>query len=293
MNVFDQVAKAFAARRKAAQASGDREVRLAVMVGDRVPAEMAAALRDALCPETAEARLSVVGYGAHGALPAVNALSDAAVVLAQPGDALGAELVRSYRAAGVACCMVVEDGGDGCHELDDDLVADVLACTPESLADALGGWLVAALPELAVALGEAFACCRRAQARALALEAARNNALVGSLAFLKDADMPVMMATEIAMMYKMAGTYGLPLDAARLKEVAAVVASSFALRGTARAAVRLLPLPAFLVKAAVAGVGTYAVGQGLMAYYDALAAPASPVEAEMIAVEPVVEGTVI
>lgn len=292
MNVFDQVAKAFAARRKAAQASGDGEVRLAVMVGDCASAEMAAALRDALCPETAEARLSVVGYGAHDALPAVNALSDAAVVLAQPGDTLGAELVRSYRAAGVACCMVVEDCGDGCYE-PNDLVADVLACAPESLADMLGGWLVATLPELAVALGEAFACCRRARARTLALEAARNNALVGSLAFLKDADMPVMMATEIAMMYKMAGTYGLPLDAARLKEVAAVVVSSFALRGTARAAVRLLPLPTFLVKAAVAGVGTYALGQGLMAYYDALATPASPVEAEMVAVEPVVEGTVI
>ena len=198
-------------------------------------------------------------------------------------DALAAELARSYRGAGVPCCVLVSDRDGAAFVAAEGIpAADVVCCDAPGVADALGGWLVGSLPDLAEALGASFACCRRAEAHRVVLEAARNNALVGSLAFLKEADMPVMMATEIAMMYKVAHTYGLPLDAARLKEVGAIVASSFALRGAARAAVRLLPLPAFLVKAAVAAAGTYGVGRGLVAYYDAVACGPAPVAAEVV-----------
>lgn len=281
--VFDQVAKAFSARKKAADAGGDKEVRIAVMVSDGAAPAMGAALRQALRPETAAARLYIAGFGDAAALPPVNGLSDAAVVLASGRDALAAELARSYRGAGVSCCVLVPDRDEAAFVAAEGVsAADVLCCDASGVADALGGWLVGSLPDLAEALGASFACCRRAEAHRVVLEAARNNALVGSLAFLKEADMPVMMATEIAMMYKVAHTYGLSLDAARLKEVGAIVASSFALRGAARAAVRLLPLPAFLVKAAVAAAGTYGVGRGLVAYYDAVACGPAPVAAEAV-----------
>ena len=91
------------------------------------------------------------------------------------------------------------------------------------------------------------------------------------------------------MVFKLAAAYGLPLDAARLREVAGVAASAFALRGCARQALRLLPLPACAVKAAVAAGGTYAVGRALMALYDreAPGAPAAPVRVEPLSSEPV------
>lgn len=276
--VFDQVARAFSARKSAAAAADGPEVRLAVMVDDRTPPDLAAAVREALVPQTANARLYIAGFGAAQALPPVNGLSDAAVVVAGSDAALAGELYRCYRAAGVPCCVMVSgrEASSACTGCGVE-AADVLACGSADVESLLGSWLVAALPDLSAALGACFPCCRHAQARTVVLEATRNNALVGALAFLKEADMPVMMATEIAMVYKMAQTYDLPLDAGRLKEIAAVVASSFGLRGVARLAVRALPLPSFLVKSAVAGAGTFAVGKALMAYYDSLAAPPSPV----------------
>lgn len=276
--VFDQVARAFSARKSAAAAADGPEVRLAVMVGDKTPPDLAAAVREALVPQTANARLYIAGFGDAQALPSVNGLSDAAVVTAGPHAALAGELYRSYRAAGVPCCVVLSnrEGAAACARCGVE-AADVLACGPADVESLLGSWLVSALPDLSAALGACFPCCRRAQARTVVLEATRNNALVGALAFLKEADMPVMMATEIAMVYKMAQTYDLPLDAGRFKEIAAVVASSFGLRGVARLAVKVFPLPSFLVKSVVAGAGTFAVGKALMAYYDSLSALPSPV----------------
>ena len=278
--VFDQVAKAFASRKQASAAGDDREVRLAVMVANDADPAVAAAVRTALTPQTGSGRLYIAGFGGTS-LPPVNGLSDAAVVLGGRETALAAELCRSYESAGVRCCVVVAT-----KALADDLAregvstATVLTCTASTVADQLGTWLVRTLPSFSASLGACFPCCRSAQAQVVLLEATRNNALVGALAFLKEADMPVMMATEIAMMYKMADAYDLPLDAARLKEVAAIVASSFGLRGIARLAVRALPLPAFLIKSGVAAAGTYAAGRALKAYYEALtAAPeALPVE---------------
>ncbi len=281
--VFDQVAKAFSARKKAADAGADREVRIAVMVSDGAAPDMGAALRQALRPEVSAARLYIAGFGDAATLPPVNSLSDAAVVLASGDDALAAELVRSYRTAGVPCCALVSSRDASAFMVAEGVPAsDVLCCDAGNLADALGAWLVGSLPDLAAALGASFACCRRAQANMVVLEATRNNALVGSLAFLKEADMPVMMATEIAMMYKVAHTYDLPLDASRLKEAGAIVASSLVLRGIARTAVRLVPLPDFLVKAAVAAAGTYGVGRALVAYYDRTVSEPAPVPVEAV-----------
>lgn len=282
--VFDQVARAFASRRQASSAGDDKEVRLAVMVADSADAALAASVRSALTPHTGSGRLYIAGFGG-GSLPPVNSLSDAAVVVAGGEPALAAELCRSYAAAGVPCCTLVP-ARSAAEALEERGVAGarVLAGGPETVAEALGAWLVETLPPFAASLGACFPCCRAARAQTVVLEAARNNALVGALAFLKEADMPVMMATEIAMMYKMADAYDLPLDGSRLKEVAAIVASSFGLRGIARLAVRALPLPAFLVKSGVAAAGTYAAGRALKAYYESLTAEPAPV-----AVEPVAE----
>ena len=293
MNIaFDQVFKAFSARREAGRAAAG-EVRLAVMVAADAPAGPALELRRGLTPAVAQARLYVAGFGGDRAVPAVNTLSDAAVVLAGAGGADAARLWRAYRAAGVPCCVALEVGEDPApfEELLVFGVAedDLLAYGPGELAGAVGSWLVAALPDVADLLAAAFPCCRRVRALAIAAEAARNNALVGALTFLDGADLPVMLATEVAMVFKLAAAYGLPLDAARLREVAGVAASAFALRGCARRALRLLPLPVCAVKAAVAAGGTYAVGRALMALYDREApdAPAAPVRVEPLSSEPV------
>lgn len=280
--VFDQVAKAFASRKKASSAASDHEVRLAVMVADTVDPALGAAVRAALTPQTGSGRLYIAGFGGE-ALPPVNGLSDAAVVLVGRDSALAAELCRSYEAAGVPCCALVENRSLA-EAMSQERVdgSRILVASASDAGASLGAWLVQTLPDAAASLGACFPCCRTARADTVVLEATRNNALVGALAFLKEADMPVMMATEIAMMYKMADTYDLPLDGGRLKEVAAIVASSFGLRGIARLAVKALPLPGFLIKSGVAAAGTYAAGKALMAYYERLSAAPAPMPVEVV-----------
>lgn|GEM_PF-2080918 len=290
--LFSQLKKARSARRAAKDAASG-EVRLSVMVASDASPQTARAVREALRPQTANGKLYVAGFGPERGLPPTNTLSDAAVVVSGSSADLAASLYAAHAAAGIACCVVVwQDGGpEGVSRLVDTgvPVEALLPGDAQRVGDFLGSWLVRTLPDLAAVLGAGFVCCRRAQALAVAGEAARNNALVGALPVLDGADMPAMMATEVAMVFKLAETYGLELDKARAAEAACVALSSFGLRGVARAAVRSLPFPAFLVKTAVAAAGTYALGRVLMAYYDYLLQTREPEPrpAHVISVEPV------
>lgn len=292
VGAFEQVLKGFASRRRAAEDASET-VRVAVAVDTGADSGLARAVRGALRPCTATAKLYVAGFG-PGAMPVVNGLSDVAVVLAGPLAGASAAVWRAYGAAGVPCCVLVLSRDLAVAR---DLLAagvsagDVLVCDGTGAAGVLGGWLVGALPEHASALGAGFPCCRRARALLAVREASRGNALVGALPVLDGADLPVMLATEVAMVWKLAGAYGLPLDASRAAELGVVAAASFGLRGTARAAVRALPLPAFAVRAGVAAAGTYLMGRALVALYErmgALGGPA-PRRVEPLSVETVVE----
>lgn len=271
--------------RKAAKARGSAEaeaggvVRLSVMVASGCPAALARAVRAGLRPAKAGGRLHVEAFGAH--LPAANALSDAAVVLVGEGSDLAraSELALAYAQAGVpvvvgglfadaAAAQAAEqelvDGGVS----EDDLYCGLV---PDDVVAALGGWLVRELPEdQAAAAAANFACCRRARARALIAEATSSNALVALLGFVPGADLPAMTLQQVSLALRLAAVYDQPLDARRARELAAVVAGAFGMRGAARALARLLPVPGVLVRLGVGAGGTYAVGQALAAYFEAL-----------------------
>lgn len=289
--LFEQLSRAFAARSGAERAASG-EVRVAVMVAFDAPSGMALSARRGLAPRTARALLYVAGFGepGRGRAAAVNSLSDAAVVLPGGDMALAARLRASYLEAGVPCCVAAGGAAQARAALEAGVpAADLAVCAGG--AEGVGRWLVGALPDKAAALAAGFPCCRRTRALQVAGEAARDNAMVGALTFLKGADMPAMLATEVAMTFKMASAYGLPLGARRSAELACVAASSAGLRGVARAAVRALPLPEFAVKSAVAGLGTYAMGRALMALYGRMApGPGqAPVSVEALASVPVDE----
>lgn len=292
MNVaFDQVARAFKVRRQTRREAGT-EVRLAVMVGCGADRGLTLGVRAALRPRNATGRLYIAGYGADKGMPPVNGLSDAAIVVVAPGElACAAELYQAYRSASIPCCVVASPSyGRGVAS---DLarrgvaVGDLLVVDGCAVGEALGSWLVRCLPDLAAALGASFACCRRARARAAVGAAVKSNAALGALTVLDGADLPAMLAAELAMLLKIADTYGLEPGVARAGEAAVVAAAAFGLRGASRALVAGVSLPAPFIKAAVAAAGTYAVGRALMAYYEAR----SPLEepccrpAEVLSVE--------
>lgn len=274
-----EVRKAAKARTRAAQEQTG-VVRLSVMVAAACPLALARAVREALRPARAGGRLHVEAFGPHAA-PAANALSDAALVLVGAGESLGAaaRLVLAYARAGVPVAVggLFEDAGRA-EEAEDALVAGgvpetalFLGLEPGVVVSALGAWLVSALPEEQAAAAAAnFPCCRHARAASLVAASARSNALVGLAGFVPGADLPVMTLEQVALALRLAAVYDQPLDVTRLREIAPVVAGAFGMRGVARALARLLPVPGVLVRCAVGGTGTYAVGQALMAYFEAL-----------------------
>ena len=284
-----EVAKILSARREAGQ-EAQGVVRLSVMVDLAGPVELGRCLRAALRPQRSGGRLHVEGFHAGG-LPQVNALSDAAVVLcAGAGESpeAAAALWRAYAQAGVPCVVCgLFDGPDeaaGCEaRLTGDGVDEadlLLALDADAAVQALGEWLVASLPEEAAAAAASnFAFCRRALALSLVGGASGSNALVGLVALIPGADLPVMTATQVSLALRLAAIYGVPLTAERLREVAAIVASAFGMRGVARLLVRALPLPAFLVRAGIGAGGTYAVGRALISYFERLTAVGPGVDA--------------
>ena len=273
-----EMRKAAKARGSAAAESGG-VVRLSVMVAAGCPADLARAVRAGLRPAKAGGRLHVEAFGAH--LPAANALSDAAVVLVGEGSDLAraSELALSYAQAGVPVVvggLFAEADAAVCAEqalVDGGVPEPDVYCglLPGDVVAALGGWLVSELPEEQAAAAAAnFPCCRRARAQALIAEATSSNALVALLGFVPGADLPAMTLQQVSLALRLAAVYDQPLDARRARELTAVVAGAFGMRGAARALARLLPVPAVLVRLGVGAGGTYAVGQALAAYFEAL-----------------------
>lgn len=281
----DDVARAFAAYRRAGEGRDD-EVRLAVAVACDAPRDAARAVKEALTPEKANGKVFVAGF-APGRPCAASASASAAVVLAGSDVAGALELAAAWRAAGVACCTVAADAADAREFAASGLArADVLVADPRALPARLGAWLVRALPDGAAALGSCFACCRRARATRAVAEAARGNALLGALPVLDEADLPAMLASELAMLLEAADAFQLEVGPERLKEGAALVAGAFLLRAAARSLGRgRLPKP--LVNAVVAGGGTAALGLALINYYERLGTDGAAARAaDVVSVEP-------
>ncbi len=264
MNLAVQAATGAFKARSEAKSSVSQTVRLSVAVACDCDKGLARAVRAALRPKTAAVRLYVAGICGEGPLPAVHAMTDAAVLMAGADTSAIADLYRAYRARRIPCLVVL--GLEGASERAAQLMArevqaaDMVACDADSVGGVLGAWLLEALPDLEMSLGASLACCQDAQARRIVGQAVRNNALVGALTFLKGADTPAMLACEVAMLFKLAGVYGVGLGRERAAEVAALVAYSIACKQVAGLVLRA-PLPACVVKSGVAALATWLCGE--------------------------------
>ncbi len=286
-NIFSAFTSAFSAHRETASAQ-EGEVRLSVMVAHGADRDLIGAVRDALYPQIATARLYIAAFGEGRAMPPVNNLSNAAIIMADRDITSASTLYTSYALCNIPSCIIVAPEEDIIASLLDAgvLPVDILVCKASEVAQHLGNWLVKNLSDLAVALGQSFICCRRARARLAVNESVRNNAVLGALTFLKRSDLPGMLISEIVMQVKICETYGFSLDSSRLRELIPMVGSAFGLRGVARILVHHTPLPRFVINAGIAAAATYAMGWGLMTYYELMAKRRDmPVMAEVISID--------
>lgn len=139
----------------------------------------------------------------------------------------------------------------------------------ESLDVRMGQWICAAVPEKKLACALAFPFVRRPLALDAVNATSMQNGAVGLVPIIPGADMPIMTLNQMKMLLQIAAAYGQPLDANRIKELAAVLGGAFVLRNVARSAAGLVPVLGWAVRGAVGFAGTEAMGRMAIEYFEA------------------------
>lgn len=250
------------------QAERDKPLRIAVFVDAEASDEAVAALKDALRPQTAGARIHVEP-AVPGDVLEVDAAADAVIGLVGPGSTLAESLRRARdRFVPTAALSLGEGKDDVSRRLDHPLVDVIVHTDPSELVDGLGLWLAERLPGKRLALAANFAFVRRAVAEESVKSTSFQNAIIGGVAFIPGADLPLMTANQAKMVLQIAAAYGQPLGTERIKELAAVVGGAFAMRTVARQFVGLIPGFGWALKAGIGYSGTLAMGYAAIEYFE-------------------------
>jgi small GTP-binding protein len=127
--------------------------------------------------------------------------------------------------------------------------------------------IVEAHPALAVAIGRALPSYRRQASRKVIRNASLMNAAIGAEP-IPGLDIPLLLASQVRLVLRIAAIYGESMSAQHAKELVATIAGGIALRYMATAGAKLVPGAGWLVSAAVAAAGTWAIGQTALQYFE-------------------------
>ena len=247
----------------------DAAVRILFVVENDASDELLDAVETSFRPRTASATIDVkmtseVIPGAPAVVP------DVAVVLLGSGAAGARDSVEALRTAAVPVCGVTLASDPGAVALaaglpDEDVFAGESATI---MSGPLAAWIVARTPDSRLALAHNFPILRRAIADQAVTATAWQNALIGVVAIVPGADMPIMTANQAKMLLQIAAAYGEPLGAERIAELATVVGGGFLFRTIAREALALVPGFGWALKGAIAYTGTIAMGKAATEYFE-------------------------
>lgn len=146
-------------------------------------------------------------------------------------------------------------------------VIPVSAKKGTNVAEKLLPALVDALPDLAVSIGRELPQVRRAMAGKVVRQASILNTAVGAepVPFI---DIPVLLTTQARMVLRIAAIYGESLTAGHAKELIATIAGGLVFRSLAQQGAKLIPTGGWAVAAGIAAVGTWAIGQVAIEYFE-------------------------
>jgi uncharacterized protein (DUF697 family) len=128
--------------------------------------------------------------------------------------------------------------------------------------------LARSLGEAGTPLAARLPMLRRPVCDELVRRFSRQNAFIGLAFFVPGADLPVLTVNQIRLVLRIADAYGFEIDADRLPEVLTVIGSAVGLRSLTRRTVGRIPIVGWAVKGGVAYVGTRALGQAAMRYFE-------------------------
>ncbi|MGI9061131.1 MAG: GTPase [Ktedonobacteraceae bacterium] len=143
--------------------------------------------------------------------------------------------------------------------------------TGTNIAEELIPAMIEASPEAALVIGHELPAYRRVAARRII----RNATLVSLAAGIEPIpliDIPILLGTQIRLVLRLAALYGEPLDSAdamkHARELIVTMVGGLGLRYLAEQAAKLVPFGGDFVAGAIAGAGTWSIGQVALEYYD-------------------------
>ena len=156
---------------------------------------------------------------------------------------------------------------DACDKLGEPGLIPLSAKQGTNVAHLLLPRVIDAHPALAVALGRALPAYRRRAAHKVIRNSAVFNAVIGAEP-IPGLDIPFLLATQARMILRIASIFGEPMTAQHAKELAATIAGGMAVRYLAQEGAKLVPALGWAVAGAVAAIGTWAIGQVAVHYFE-------------------------
>jgi uncharacterized protein (DUF697 family) len=232
------------------------------------PEALVEAVREALHPQTGGAMLHVEACAPGEAL-LIDPSTDAVIALAGPGATLERSLCASREKFVPTVVLALGEYASAvAHRLGQPMLDTIAAEQPEPLVAQLGAWLVDRVGGKRLALAHNFTFIRRAAAEESIKATAFQNGVIGFVAVIPGADMPIMTANQAKMILQIAAVYGQPLGPERIKELAVVVGGGFTLRAIAGQLLDFIPGFGWAVKAGIAYSGTLAMGYAALEYFE-------------------------
>lgn len=243
----------------------DTPVRVSVYIDASASRFLVECVRDAFVPQTTSGIVRVELLGEERIVP--NTDTDVALVISCGSDRLE-RAVQEIVIAGAPVCVLAESAVEVPFIVESTPMLGVVAATDKTyLLETLARWILDRTEKNA-AFAVNFPFMRIAAANRIITSCALTNMATGALVFLPGADFPVMALAQAGMLFELAAIFGKGVKPERAYEVAGVLAGGLLLRAATRALVKQTPHIAFLVKALVAGAGTYGMGRALVALYE-------------------------
>jgi small GTP-binding protein len=156
---------------------------------------------------------------------------------------------------------------DACSKLGEPALIPISAKEGTNVAKPLLPRLIDAHPALAVALGRALPAYRRKAANKVIRNATLMNAMIG-VEPIPGLDIPFLLAIQGRMVLRLAAIYGESTNFQRANTLAATIVGGMALRYLALEGAKFIPGPGWVVSAALSGIGTWAIGQVSIQYFE-------------------------
>lgn len=247
-----------------------RPVRIAIVVEPDASDDLVEAVRTRMHPFTSAATLQVEVVE-PGVRLLIDSSADAVIGVAGSGLLGMKEQLAATRSRAIptVALALVADRDDAANRLDHPYL-DTLADTDAAhlVEEELGHWLTEHVSGKRLAMAANFSFMRRSVAEEAVKATAFQNAIIGGVAIIPGADMPLMTANQAKMIMQIAAAFGEEIGTERIRELAAVVGGGFALRAVARQALTFVPVLGWAVKGGFGYGGTLAMGYAAIKYFE-------------------------